>query len=506
MSDLTPAGADDRIRAHAVRVLPVAFGRVRAELEHAVVQQRFTVTVDQLTVLEAKRDSLLGGPGRNDRAAPLLLHIDLQRSDDDANRTTVVVTLSDRWSLPFAKPTDLYQQALAETMAAIDAALGSLQPGHPPFAPVEVDVGAAETPDALSRLTARASGVARRMLDGAGRPNPKGWRREGSIILGHDDREAEFAVERVYALVTAGALIAQRPGRMPPALVHEVERLVTTLEAALQADGPIVAERIEVDAQGVQAATFLAQQASIREQLPLRTLFVCVTCRTPRVVNPDYQRLRQRNQRARALSGSLGLMVSPHGASPFVLVGRMMQLGQLDPDFVCARCQGLHAETAIVTFCPRCGEQTAESALRACAKCSFDFRSLATDAQPWRPRTAAAAPPPLPTPAPATTAGAPGTLPTPTPTTAPVVAPAAALAAPGPGPAPLPTPTSHATPGAAPAFAAAPAPAPAPTRAVHPPGWYPDYARRYDHRWFDGRVWTTHVSANGVATIDPQGL
>jgi hypothetical protein len=36
-----------------------------------------------------------------------------------------------------------------------------------------------------------------------------------------------------------------------------------------------------------------------------------------------------------------------------------------------------------------------------------------------------------------------------------------------------------------------------------PPGWYPDPGRAHQHRYFDGRVWTDHVSDNGVATLDP---
>jgi hypothetical protein len=35
-----------------------------------------------------------------------------------------------------------------------------------------------------------------------------------------------------------------------------------------------------------------------------------------------------------------------------------------------------------------------------------------------------------------------------------------------------------------------------------PPGWYPDPADRFDHRYWDGRQWTEHVSRNGSAEID----
>lgn len=35
------------------------------------------------------------------------------------------------------------------------------------------------------------------------------------------------------------------------------------------------------------------------------------------------------------------------------------------------------------------------------------------------------------------------------------------------------------------------------------PDWYPDPANRYQLRYFDGAMWTRHVSNNGVATEDP---
>jgi hypothetical protein len=33
--------------------------------------------------------------------------------------------------------------------------------------------------------------------------------------------------------------------------------------------------------------------------------------------------------------------------------------------------------------------------------------------------------------------------------------------------------------------------------------WYPDPGRRHQYRYWDGQVWTDHVSDNGVATVDP---
>ena len=36
-----------------------------------------------------------------------------------------------------------------------------------------------------------------------------------------------------------------------------------------------------------------------------------------------------------------------------------------------------------------------------------------------------------------------------------------------------------------------------------PPGWFPDPAGRFDHRWWDGARWTETVSRNGSTTTDP---
>ena len=35
-----------------------------------------------------------------------------------------------------------------------------------------------------------------------------------------------------------------------------------------------------------------------------------------------------------------------------------------------------------------------------------------------------------------------------------------------------------------------------------PPGWYPDPAGRFEHRWWDGRAWTEHVATAGQQSTD----
>jgi hypothetical protein len=45
--------------------------------------------------------------------------------------------------------------------------------------------------------------------------------------------------------------------------------------------------------------------------------------------------------------------------------------------------------------------------------------------------------------------------------------------------------------------------APAANVSAPPPGWFPDPAGRYDHRWWDGSRWTETVSRGGSTTVDP---
>jgi hypothetical protein len=58
-----------------------------------------------------------------------------------------------------------------------------------------------------------------------------------------------------------------------------------------------------------------------------------------------------------------------------------------------------------------------------------------------------------------------------------------------------------ATPGVEPATVTAPQPGPPPP--ASPPVWAPDPHGRHDLRYWDGSVWTDHVSTGGVQTTDP---
>jgi hypothetical protein len=47
---------------------------------------------------------------------------------------------------------------------------------------------------------------------------------------------------------------------------------------------------------------------------------------------------------------------------------------------------------------------------------------------------------------------------------------------------------------------------PAPPSGMVPAGWLPDPVGRHELRWWDGAVWTEHVSDGGVQGLDPEGL
>jgi predicted RNA-binding Zn-ribbon protein involved in translation (DUF1610 family) len=183
-------------------------------------------------------------------------------------------------------------------------------------------------------------------------------------------------------------------------------------------------------------------------------------------VNPDYQRLVDRNRKIRGLSGFLGATISSSGVSPFILVGRILPLVKMDPDYVCPRCQGLDADERVVVFCPNCGERRDEAALRTCRRCEHDFRAALEPETLWLPLGTAAerfAPPPPP---------------------------------------PLPPPPVQ-QPVPQPAFGPTAAPQLGPPQPAFPPGYYDDPAGRFQARWWDGFEWTARVIIEGQPGLDP---
>jgi hypothetical protein len=206
------------------------------------------------------------------------------------------------------------------------------------------------------------------------------------------DKVAELDAEAVDGMLTAGLLVASRPGDMPPPLVGQVQAMVITIEEHIGAAAPgSTLVTIPVTEAQIPVLTFLRQQSRLREQLPLRTLRICTTCRLEKIINPDYERIMERSRRTKLLTGSIGMVFGTGHLSSYVLVGRLLQMKKTDPDFACPRCQGMDADETLITFCPRCGDRRAESALRSCTKCTFDLRSLLSPETLWRDRSPAPA-------------------------------------------------------------------------------------------------------------------
>ncbi|WFE19822.1 hypothetical protein O7621_18020 [Solwaraspora sp. WMMD937] len=427
-----PAGGDDRqagqLAAGAERTVAAPLAVVRQHLLAVVRNLGFQLTAEQLTVIQAVRGSKLGAVTLQPARMPVQLQIGLE-ADPAACRVTVQV--SDRWPAKVGRnwgATAVYQDVFGSVLATVDAALARLDPaaaggfagwwrntGTGDVAAMQNAAGwAAQAGSLISRHTTR-------FLDGTdpAKGAPVSRTGAGTFTFVAADTVAEVPTQLADGMLTVGTLITSRPGQMPANLVTQIQGLVYRVEeyiaAAAAPAGASTPFRFTVDPADVPVVTFLHQQAQLREMLPVRTLLICTTCKLEKIVNPELERLQERNRRTRDLATTVGAVISP-----FVLAGRLAQTK--GPAFACPRCQGLSADESVVTFCRQCGDRCTESALRSCNKCSFDFRSLlpkaplwvaptsrdqsatpavAPETQPATPSTATASPPPAATRAPA---------------------------------------------------------------------------------------------------------
>ena len=453
------------VRGHADRVLTIPLGRVRAELLRAIGEAGFSLEIDQLTVLEAGRGSAFAGASGSADKLPLRLRIALGTADAGC---AVSIDVHDQWKLPVRRPVESYRNLIAEILAGLDLALRRADPAAGEFAAPALTaapgghLSAASPNNGGSQAIAKMSEAANRYLEGgvAATQRRKGWQSTGTVVVLTPTASAVFEVEAAYAVVTVGTMVVSRPEGMPSGLISHLEKVIGSFEAALQGGGRAMPTAfVELDDAAIPAVEFLTQQARIREKVAVRTLQVCTTCRLTKVINPDYTKLKAKRHRLNILSGSIGAFVSPGGISPFVLIGRLAQLNQLDLEFICPRCQGLHAESSLITFCPQCGEQRNESVLRTCPKCTFEFRALGSTKDLWED---------------------------------PIVRPDTWAQLPSGQPAQLVAgPTSWQSP-------------PPEQRFLPQPQWSPDPAGRQHLRWWDGNAWTAHtVNHAGQPTFDP---
>lgn len=391
-----PSGADERLSAGAERRVSTPPAVTRVHLLRVIREQNFDLTTEQLTILAATRGSRMGSVTLSPARIPVGLTINV---DPDGAGTRVLVGLTDRWPGRVGRnwgATSIYVEVFAEVLGAVDAALARLDPGAASaFAPWWRSTGPGDVPvmQSVTATAARAGAAvgrqASRLLDSGSTSAPTGAAGrvgDSMFVFVAPDGVATLDAGAVDGLLTAGLLIVSRPGDMPPPLVAQVQELVVRVEEYLAtrvgANAPQL--RLELTAGEVPVLTFLRQQSRLREELPLRTLRICTTCRWEKVVNPDLERLQERSRRTKALAGSVGAVFGSLHASPYVLAGRLVQMQKLEPDFACPRCQGLDADDTLITFCQRCGDRRAETALRECAACHFDFRTLLSAETLWQ--------------------------------------------------------------------------------------------------------------------------
>lgn len=476
-------------------------GAVRTEVLRALRGLDVTLDTEGVSSLAGHRGGALGAATLHPAKVPWAVTVELTPVADARPGTLVAFAFEARWpaSVPFPAPAGAaYGGAFDAAADALDAALRRVDPsaGGPPLELVGAVRGVAPP----SAVTAGATAAARvgRALEGRSAPATSS---DGELVLVCGARVAAFDLPTAYLMTTAGTGIALRPGALPAAMARQVGELTARLDTALAAAPPGAGSvRVEVTPTDVPVVEFLHLQARLRAALPLRTLQVCTTCRLEKVVNPDHQRLQARTRRKNLLSGSLGAVVSTHGVSPFVLVGRVMQLKDAGADpFVCPRCQGLDADECVITFCPGCGDRRTESALRTCPRCGHDFRRDVTEGVVWREVGATDAAPAVDHP-PVVSDGAGWS--------APAVNAYGGDGAGGGGPNRRGwwkelTARSGSTSAGGTAWAgAAPADAgwtgaAAAGAGEWPAGWYPDPHGEAAWRWWDGSAWTAHVSAGG---------
>ena len=219
------------------------------------------------------------------------------------------------------------------------------------------------------------------------------------VVIAAPDAEAILDASRVQGMLTVALMISRIPGSMPPALAADVERVVGEVERILDAAGPGMVPVIEIAETDKPVITFLNDQARIRDALPLRSLQTCTTCRLQKVVNPDYQRLLERNRKIKGLTGFLGASISKSGSARSSWSVGSCRWSRWTPTSSASAARASTPEERLVVFCPNCGERRDEAALRKCQRCEHDFRAALEPETLWQPLGTAAelfAPPPPP--------------------------------------------------------------------------------------------------------------
>ncbi len=488
----TKADPMDAIVLESDRELRVNAAEARMAVIRALRSQEFTLTTEQVSMVTAKRGSQIAGSVQP-KKLPVTVKVTFQPTRTGCS---VSVRIADAWRSPVAGKVwgmnAPYRAVLDDIQMAIDEALAPHSRPDAEFAEGTVTTATRDVAglSAGNGLLGRAGGAAADRVDALLTPSTQRVvpKRLNEVVLRSSKGAASFGRAEAEALFTVGLLVSSKPGSMPANLAKDVELFAAKLETAVAAQ-PQGRLAIDVEDSEIPVAEFLGQQATIREALPLRTLHVCTTCKFEKVVNPDYEKLQEKNHRKRVLTGAVGATVSTSGISPFLLVGSLLKLKNFDIPFVCPRCQGLDADSSVITYCPNCGQRRDEAVLRTCGRCKYNFPAHHHDDDPFwheeEPEPLVAAAPAFVAPPPVASAPAPAP-----PPVAPAPAPPPQLTVPA-GPVAPPPPTGVTS-----------SDLPRPVIAG-PPGWLVDPTHRHQLRYWDGLRWSDHTSDNGVASIDP---
>jgi hypothetical protein len=371
-------------------------GVVNNALTKALRDLGFVVVTERLTLIEAHRGSPVAMVvGRQAEKVPLQATIRLTQGP---TRCLVAGELSDAWNrkllgLSLGLNTE-YARAFEQVQDALETVLK--RAAHTSgVSPMLVE---SQQPnikfleranEAWSRLGEVAAEQGNAMLTPAElRPGPSPWEVVQEVWFESDEGQARPSRLEAEAMLTVGVLIALRPGPLREDLRTGVEGLVSRVEIAMSELGASIVV-VPLANDELPVIRILRNQARVRETLEVRTLRICKTCGQRKIINPDFQRLAQRNRRLRMLFGGFGASITTGGITPFVLVGSILRSAVRDPDFVCARCQGLEYDEGLVTFCPSCGAVHDQVILTVCHKCQYDFRSVLTPEHFWlEPRDA----------------------------------------------------------------------------------------------------------------------
>ena len=477
----------DSISLDIERRLRVSQAEARALIVRFLRANEFTLTAEQISMVSAKRGSQLVGAVQQ-KKLPITVRAMFM---PDAAGSTVSIHIGDAWRSGVGKVWGMngpYTTLLNEVQSALDAVLAPVAIDPAEFEMAAVSTSTRNVPllstgnAATVKAGAAVAGKVDRLITpGDHRSTPKALT---EVVLHSSKGNASFDRMAAEGLLTVGLLVSTKPGAMPANLAADVEALTAKLETSIAAksEGRVVCD---LDDAEIPVAEFLGKQAMIRNVLPLRTLHVCTTCKFEKVVNPDFEKLQEKNRRKRILQGAVGATITTSGISPFLLVGSVLKFKNFDIPFVCPRCQGLDADSSVVTFCPNCGERRDEAVLRNCRRCKYDFgtphrehtHEFWGDDMPDPVVTFTPPPPPSPIAAPV--------VPTPAVLTPPVVAVTTPV---------LARPVVAVPTLAPPAAVVAPA---------TPAGWHTDTTGRHQLRYWNGTRWTEHVSDNGVQAVDP---